>query len=156
MRMYFFSLPLKESNTVSFCRFAAGKGSALVVDVGQTMASITPVVDGFVLRKGESLFTQNTNALLTLLIQPGLAYSALPRLIHAQARHILTSPTAIRRGIDLLPYQLITNKMVCYIICMFRSSKIVLLQARGTKYASAVYPSKRPHRGNIQHLASMG
>lgn len=37
-----------------FHRFAAGKGSALVVDVGQTMASITPVVDGFVLRKGES------------------------------------------------------------------------------------------------------
>ena len=35
-------------------RFAAGKGSALVIDVGQTMASITPVVDGFVLRKGES------------------------------------------------------------------------------------------------------
>jgi hypothetical protein len=38
---------------MSFCRFAAGKGSALVIDVGQTMASITPVVDGFVLRKGE-------------------------------------------------------------------------------------------------------
>jgi hypothetical protein len=32
--------------------FAAGKGSALVIDVGHAMASITPVVDGFVLRKG--------------------------------------------------------------------------------------------------------
>jgi hypothetical protein len=32
--------------------FAAGKGSALVIDVGQTMASVTPIVDGFVLRKG--------------------------------------------------------------------------------------------------------
>lgn len=32
--------------------FAAGKGSALVVDIGQSMASVTPVVDGFVLRKG--------------------------------------------------------------------------------------------------------
>lgn len=36
-------------------RFAAGKGSALVVDVGHSMASITPVVDGFVLRKGKIL-----------------------------------------------------------------------------------------------------
>lgn len=33
-------------------RFAAGKGSALVIDVGQSCASVTPVVDGFVLRKG--------------------------------------------------------------------------------------------------------
>ena len=32
--------------------FAAGKGSALVVDIGHTEASVTPVVDGFVLRKG--------------------------------------------------------------------------------------------------------
>ncbi|KAF8232445.1 Actin/actin-like protein [Tricholoma matsutake] len=80
------------ANTGVLNAFAAGKGSALVVDVGQTMASITPVVDGFVLRKG-------------------LTYSSLPRLIHAQARHILTTPTPMRRGIDLLPYQLITNKM---------------------------------------------
>jgi actin-related protein len=34
--------------------FAAGKGTAFVVDVGQAMASVTPVVDGFVLRKGRS------------------------------------------------------------------------------------------------------
>lgn len=36
-------------------RFAAGKGSALVVDVGHSIASITPVVDGFVLRKGMNM-----------------------------------------------------------------------------------------------------
>lgn len=36
-------------------RFAAGKGSALVIDIGKDMASVTPVVDGFVLRKGASL-----------------------------------------------------------------------------------------------------
>lgn len=35
-------------------RFAAGKGTALVVDVGKDTASVTPVVDGFVLRKGAS------------------------------------------------------------------------------------------------------
>jgi hypothetical protein len=32
--------------------FAAGKGSALVIDIGHSTASVTPVVDGFVLRKG--------------------------------------------------------------------------------------------------------
>ena len=33
-------------------RFAAGKGTAFVIDIGQAVASVTPVVDGFVLRKG--------------------------------------------------------------------------------------------------------
>lgn len=32
--------------------FAAGKGSALIIDVGDELTSITPVYDGFVLRKG--------------------------------------------------------------------------------------------------------
>lgn len=41
-----------ETHITIYSRFAAGKGSALVIDVGQTMASVTPVVDGFVLRKG--------------------------------------------------------------------------------------------------------
>ena len=37
---------------VQMSSFAAGKGSALVIDIGQSTASVTPVVDGFVLRKG--------------------------------------------------------------------------------------------------------
>lgn len=57
------------------------------------MASVTPVVDGFVLRKG-------------------LVYTALPKLVHAHARHTLASPTQSRRAIELLPHQLISNKMV--------------------------------------------
>ncbi|KAJ7699873.1 actin-related protein Arp4p [Mycena rosella] len=80
------------ANTGVLNAFAAGKGSALVIDVGQTMASVTPIVDGFVLRKG-------------------LVYSALPKLVHAHARHILVSPNAHRRGIDLYPHQLVSNKM---------------------------------------------
>jgi hypothetical protein len=41
-----------------YARFAAGKGSALVIDIGHSMASVTPVVDGFVLRKGmQTVFT---------------------------------------------------------------------------------------------------
>lgn len=35
-----------------FFSFSAGRGTALVIDVGKSMASVTPVVDGFVLRKG--------------------------------------------------------------------------------------------------------
>ena len=42
----------KHRQLSNIYRFAAGKGSALVIDVGQSMASVTPVVDGFVLRKG--------------------------------------------------------------------------------------------------------
>ncbi|TFK43153.1 actin family [Crucibulum laeve] len=80
------------ANTGVLNAFAAGKGSALVIDVGQAMASVTPVVDGFVLRKG-------------------LAYSPLPKLVHAHARHTLISPTPTRRGIDLYPHQLIANKL---------------------------------------------
>ncbi|KAJ7638626.1 actin-related protein Arp4p [Roridomyces roridus] len=80
------------ANTGVLNAFAAGKGSALVIDVGHTMASVTPVVDGFVLRKG-------------------LAYSPLPQYVHAHARHLLVNPTPHRRGIDLFPHQLIANKL---------------------------------------------
>lgn len=34
-------------------RFASGKGSALVLDVGDQLASVVPIYDGFVLRKGK-------------------------------------------------------------------------------------------------------
>jgi actin-related protein len=43
---------LGEKLPLFFFRFAAGKGSALVIDIGHSTASVTPVVDGFVLRKG--------------------------------------------------------------------------------------------------------
>ncbi|OBZ77109.1 Actin-like protein 6A [Grifola frondosa] len=79
------------ANTGVLNAFAAGKGTALVIDVGQSTASVTPVVDGFVLRKG-------------------LQYSALPQLVHAHAKHLLTSPTNKRPGIQLLPHQLIATK----------------------------------------------
>ncbi|KAF8901703.1 actin-related protein Arp4p [Gymnopilus junonius] len=80
------------ANTGVLNAFAAGKGSALVIDVGQSMASVTPVVDGFVLRKG-------------------LAYSPLPKLVYAQARHLITAPTQHRRGVELIPHQLIASKL---------------------------------------------
>jgi actin-like protein 6B len=94
---------------MSRIRFAAGKGSALVVDIGHSMASITPVVDGFVLRKGkprQSLWRA------IILKRSGLVSSALPKLVHAHAKHILTNPTPTRNGIELYPHQLIATKNV--------------------------------------------
>ncbi|EIN10671.1 actin-like protein Arp4p [Punctularia strigosozonata HHB-11173 SS5] len=80
------------ANTGVLNAFAAGKGSALVVDVGKSQASVTPVVDGFVLRKG-------------------MQHSALPQLVHAHAKHILISDIPNGRPpIQLFPHQLILNK----------------------------------------------
>ncbi|TCD71330.1 NuA4 histone acetyltransferase subunit [Steccherinum ochraceum] len=79
------------ANTGVLNAFAAGKGSALVIDIGRSTASVTPVVDGFVLRKG-------------------LTHSGLPQLVEANAQHILTNPGANRPGIQLLPHQLISSK----------------------------------------------
>ncbi|EMD40548.1 hypothetical protein CERSUDRAFT_111146 [Gelatoporia subvermispora B] len=79
------------ANTGVLNAFAAGKGSALVIDIGQSTASVTPVVDGFVLRKG-------------------LQYSSLPQFVMAHARHLLATPAARRQGISLVPQQLIASK----------------------------------------------
>ncbi|EAU84581.1 brg1-associated factor b [Coprinopsis cinerea okayama7 len=79
------------ANTGVLNAFAAGKGSALVIDIGQSMASVTPVVDGFVLRKG-------------------LAYTPLPRFIHALSKNLLINQTPVRPGIELWPHQLIATK----------------------------------------------
>nr|GAT53976.1 predicted protein [Mycena chlorophos] len=81
------------ANTGVLNAFASGRGSALVVDIGHKVVSVTPVVDGFVLRKG-------------------LAYSALPELVHSYAHNILRSPNQHRQGIDLFPHQLIAAKTV--------------------------------------------
>ncbi|KAH6915145.1 brg1-associated factor b [Coprinopsis sp. MPI-PUGE-AT-0042] len=79
------------ANTGVLNAFAAGKGSALVIDIGQSSASVTPVVDGFVLRKG-------------------LAHAPLPHFIHVLSRNLLVNPTNIRPGIELWPHQLIASK----------------------------------------------
>ncbi|KAF5333667.1 hypothetical protein D9611_002217 [Ephemerocybe angulata] len=80
------------ANTGVLNAFASGKGSALVVDIGQSMASVTPVVDGFVLRKG-------------------LAYSSIPRFVHNLSRSVLSMNSQYRLKADLWPHQLISSKM---------------------------------------------
>jgi len=79
------------SNTSVLNAFAAGKGSAYVIDIGHSTASVTPVIDGFVMRRG-------------------LQHSALPQLVHAHARHLLVAPSSRRPGIQLYPHQLIASK----------------------------------------------
>jgi len=56
LNAYAFFFPLLGIALFISSSFAAGKGTALVIDVGKSMASVTPVVDGFVLRKGEAAF----------------------------------------------------------------------------------------------------
>ncbi|KAF7331924.1 hypothetical protein MKEN_00072700 [Mycena kentingensis (nom. inval.)] len=79
------------SNTAVLNAFAAGKGTAVVIDVGQKMASVTPIVDGFVMRKG-------------------LMYSSIPEFVHWHAAATLRNPTSHRPSIDLFPHQLIAAK----------------------------------------------
>ncbi|KIY49570.1 Actin/actin-like protein [Fistulina hepatica ATCC 64428] len=76
------------ANTGVLSAFAAGKGSALVIDIGQSASSVTPVVDGFVLRKG-------------------MAHSSLPRLVHEYSRNLLAQ---MRTPVDLTPRHLISNR----------------------------------------------
>ncbi|KAH9179969.1 actin-like protein Arp4p [Lactarius sanguifluus] len=79
------------ANTGVLNAFAAGKGSALVIDIGHSATSVTPVVDGFVLRKG-------------------LVHSALPQLVHAHAKHTLITASHNHPPIQLFSHQLIANK----------------------------------------------
>ena len=103
---------LADLDEVSFS-FAAGKGTALIIDIGQATASITPVVDGFVLRKGR-YYIPSIHAVLRYFI--GLAHSALPQLVHAHAKHLLTAGSPHRPPIELLCHQLIGNKKVRFVI----------------------------------------
>lgn len=49
-------VPGGRGGTDGECRFASGKGSALVIDVGEELTSVVPIYDGFVLRKGQSTY----------------------------------------------------------------------------------------------------
>lgn len=93
--------------------FAAGKGTALVIDIGQNVASVTPVVDGFVLRKGNaSLAPTHSSQLTEATSVQGRAHASLPQYVRKRAKHILTNPSQNRQAIDLYPHQLIAEKKV--------------------------------------------
>jgi len=79
------------ANSAVLNAFAAGKGTALVVDIGKDTASVTPIVDGFVLRKG-------------------MQRSTVPQLVYANAVHLLTQQHPQRPPIQLWSHHLIANK----------------------------------------------
>ncbi|EGG06861.1 uncharacterized protein MELLADRAFT_48318 [Melampsora larici-populina 98AG31] len=62
------------------CAFAAGKGSALVVDIGEELTTVTPVCDGFVLRKGIQKSPIAGGLLSSLLLSTMQAESTTPIL----------------------------------------------------------------------------
>ncbi|KAF8322030.1 brg1-associated factor b [Clavulina sp. PMI_390] len=82
------------SNNAVLSSFAAGKGTSLVIDIGKSTASVVPISDGFVLRKGISRGT-------------------LPRIVQRTAARILANPATgpvARPPVDLTPHQLIASK----------------------------------------------
>lgn len=81
------------ANSAVLSSFAAGKGTALLIDIGKDTASVIPVVDGFVLRKG-------------------MTRSTVPQLVYANAVHLLTQNTQTHPPIELWSHHLIANKTV--------------------------------------------
>ena len=59
-------------------RFGAGKGTALVVDVGSHFVNVVPVVDGFVLRKGTATSKLWHSVLTTVQVYRGRTSLCLP------------------------------------------------------------------------------
>ena len=96
-------------------RFSAGRGTALIVDIGKSTASVTPVVDGFVLRKG-MLPPSFLVPVLTMKLNLGISHSSIPSLVQNTAQNLLANPFDTRPGIDLLPYQFIDKKTVCALL----------------------------------------
>lgn len=125
-------------------RFAAGKGSAFVVDIGQSMASITPVVDGFVLRKGTFYALDSTP--YTYALRTGLVYSALPQLVQANAKHVLINKTSTRPGIELYPHQLVASKTVSHVRSINRCNHLIstLFKASRIGHAATLYSATGP------------
>ena len=69
-------------------------------------------------------------------------HSSLPALVHQRAKHILTRSDQTRRGINLLPHQLIANKAVSW----YRS---VILFPYRQLYPQPVDPGAEP-RFNVR------
>lgn len=64
------------------CAFASGRGSALVVDIGDELTTITPICDGYVLRKGIQKSPIAGNMLSSLLLSATQSQSGVPVLPH--------------------------------------------------------------------------
>jgi hypothetical protein len=86
----------------------------------------------------------------------GLSYSPLPTFIHAHAHHILTTPTMHRAGIDLIPHQLVANKIVCHAQKLYFSMFSNPLLARRTYGTAKICLARRPRSRYNKQLANVG
>ncbi|KAG0147700.1 hypothetical protein CROQUDRAFT_655908 [Cronartium quercuum f. sp. fusiforme G11] len=80
------------------CAFAAGKGSALVVDMGEEVTLVTPVCDGFVLRKGiqkSPIAGGLLSSLLLSTIQSDLPTPILPQYLIASKPLLSIAPMTV-------------------------------------------------------------
>lgn len=47
--------------------FSVGKGTAMVLDVGEEVSSCMPIYDGFVIRKGARMFSNSIREVMSLI-----------------------------------------------------------------------------------------
>lgn len=81
-----------------------------MIDIGYSEASVIPVVDGFVLRKGDALRLYSKQFADSTFFVQGRAHDSLPKYVRQRAKHALTNPTQSRQAIQLYPHQLIAEK----------------------------------------------
>lgn len=83
--------------------FASGRGTALVVDVGQDSSSVIPIYDGFVLKKGQLAITSGTSI---LILSTGIQRSPIGGDLMSQLlqTHLRSSPVQIN------PHYLVKQK----------------------------------------------
>ncbi len=90
---------------VCLARFAAGKPTALVIDVGAATTSVTPVLDGFMYKKGERASVAQEGMLIWIL---GVMKTHLAgNFVSQQLRMIFAqSPTPV----PLTPHYMVASK----------------------------------------------
>lgn len=98
--------------------FASGKGSALVVDIGEDLTTVTPICDGFVLRKGiqksaiagsvlSSLLLSTTEASLSTPVYPQYLIASKSRQTPQTTENNPTGPD------EDTPMVAVTDNMPC-------------------------------------------
>lgn len=73
----------------------------------------------------------------------GLVCSALPKLVHAHAKHVLTNPALPRGGIALYSHQLIASKTVPFFSLSLPFYTELVTAARGAVGPTTLYPARR-------------
>lgn len=111
-------LPAGAEPLTSPRSFASGKGSALVLDVGDELASVVPIYDGFVLRKGPSWHSRQCRSKWRAASQadpsdPCLVRAAIqkqPAAGRLMSQMILRALKTQDRPVEIVPQYLVKSK----------------------------------------------